>query len=103
MPKSAEMPGVLYIENDYSSKIVLESSRNPQSNKLNMHSSIHMMTFRALFQENGGTTTLSCHVFQQDKDAYGAWKTGLDIILNELKKRGIEIERVVKVRFNRLS
>ena len=48
MPKSAEIPGVLYIENDYSSKIALESSRNPQSNKLNMHSSIHMMTLRAL-------------------------------------------------------
>ena len=56
-----------------------------------------MMTLRALFQENDQTTTLSCHVFQQDKDAYGAWKTGLDIILKEVKRRNIEIKRLVKV------
>lgn len=30
MPKNIENEGILYLESDYSSKIVLESSKNPQ-------------------------------------------------------------------------
>ena len=96
-PQKISNETVVYVEADYSSKVNLECSRNPQSNKLNHFSNCSMMTLRALFSDGGVTQTIGCHIFQDVKDSYSAWNTGRDLILEKLQERGLKFKHLVKV------
>ena len=111
MPTQIEMSRVLFIEADYSSKILFESSKNPQrydtkhlnyynlnsSNKLNAKATCNMLTLRCMFLYQNETKTIGIHVFQQIKDPYSAWESGRKLIMKKTKDLGLEFDRLIRV------